>query len=94
MTESKFNSHLLQIRPNEWINGNEYRNCTLIQVSNEEYKLLLGTLNQFTAWVQIEKDNLSWVYYPVGNKSFPSQPYAWLGDLLDDAVDNMLRAKL
>lgn len=88
------NQSLLMIRPNEWISNNEYKKCTLVKVSNEEYRFLYGTLNEYSAWVQVVKENNNWIYYPLGNKSYRSKSYTWLGDLLDDAIEDMQRAKI
>lgn len=88
------NPFLLMIRPNEWITRSKYKKCQLVRVSNDVFKLLYGTLNEYGAWVQIEKENDLWIYYPLGNKSYKSKTYTWLGDLLDDAIEHMMSAKI
>lgn len=86
--------YLIMIRPNQWINSNKYKNCELLKINDEEYKFYYGSINQYTAWVQIKREDDTWVYYPLGNKSYKSKSYTWIGDLFDDAVEDMIRAKI
>lgn len=88
------NPNHIMIRPNEWINidNNKYifkKHYVLSRINDEEYKF-----TYYVAWVQIKKENDSWVYLPLGNNAYKSMPFTWLGDLLDVAADDMLGAKL
>lgn len=88
----KKNPNLLMIRPNEWIDSNLYKYnkvCTLYRINDQEYEFVYGA-----AWVQIKKENNSWVYYPLGNKAYKSKPFTWFGDLLDAAAEDMYGSKL
>jgi hypothetical protein len=90
----KNNPYLLMIRPNQWIKSNEYKNCTLMKINDKEYKFCYGTPTQYSSWVEIKRKNNLWAYYSLCNKSLKFKSYIWIGDLLDDVVENMVRAKL
>lgn len=88
------NPYIIMIRPNQWINSNIYKDCEILKLNDIEYKFYYGAINQYSAWVHITREDSSWVYYPLGNKFFKSKSYIWLGDLFDDAIESMIRAKV
>jgi hypothetical protein len=88
------NQNSIMIRPNQWLKSNKYKNCEFIRVKEEEYKLYYGTPDQYSAWVQIVRESDTWIYYPLGNEVYKSKSYKWMGDLFDDAIESMIRAKL